>query len=52
MEVRHGKNSLGIVFVLEKAINYDSKKHRWSRKADDMGLGEQESQSSIKEPKS
>lgn len=38
MEVRHGKNSLGIVLVLEKAINCDSKKHEWSPKADDMGL--------------
>ncbi|MFB0523229.1 MAG: hypothetical protein ACETV1_05665 [Candidatus Bathyarchaeia archaeon] len=38
MEIRHGKNSLGIVFVLEKAISHDSKKHEWSPKADDMGL--------------
>ena len=37
-EVRHGKNTLGIVSVLEKSGDYDSKKPEWPPKADEMDL--------------
>ena len=38
IEVRHGKHTLGIAFLIEKAVNYDSENLEWAPEADEMDL--------------